>query len=116
MANFPEVRHFKESSNQDNNNIKLLPVRADKGPMIATIDEKLASTKSSLTLTQLVQDELLLGSLEARNLEESSNQDDNYVRLSPVKASKRPKISVTNRKPISGKLLSASTKLALEMG
>ena len=66
--------------------------------------------------TKLVQDELLPDSLEARILEDSSDQDDNNVKLPPVRAGKGPRTAAANGKPASGKLSSASTKLALEIG
>lgn len=54
--------------------------------------------------------------LEARSFKNNSDQKDNDVRLPFVRADKKPKISSTNRKPASNKLLSASTKFALEIG
>ena len=69
-----------------------------------------------LVSTKLVQDELLPGSLEARSLEDSSDQDDDDVTLPLVRAGKGPRTAAANGKPASGKLLSASTKLALGIG
>ena len=48
-----------------------------------------------------------------RSLEDSSNQDNNNVRLPPVRAGKRLTTVTANRKLASSKLSSASTKLAL---
>ena len=58
----------------------------------------------------------MLGSPEAKSLKDSSDQDDDNVKLSPMRASKGPKTVVANEKPASGKLLSTSTKLALGIG
>ena len=66
-----------------------------------------------MTSTKLVQDELPPFSPEAKSLDNSSDQDDNDVRLLFVRADKRPRIATANGKPASGKLLSALTKLAL---
>ena len=88
-------------------------MRAGKGLRIAAANEKPASSKLLSASTKLVQDELLPGSPEARSLKNSSDQDDNDVRLSTMKAGKGPKTTTTNRKPVSGKLSSASTKLTL---
>ena len=53
---------------------------------------------------------------EAGSLEDSGNQDDDDVRLLPVRAGKGPRTAAANRKPTSGKLSSALTKLALGIG
>ena len=91
-------------------------MRAGKGPRTAAANEKPASGKLLSALPKLVQDELLPGSLEARSIKDSSDQDDDDVRLPPVRAGKRPRTAATNGKPVSGKLSSASTKLALRIG
>ena len=69
-----------------------------------------------LVSPKLVQDELPPGSPKARSLEDSSDQDDNDVRLPPLRADKGPKTTAANEKPASKKLLLASTKLALRIG
>ena len=91
-------------------------MRAGKGPRTAAANGKPASDKLLLASTNLVQDELSLGSTEARSLEDSSDQDDDDIRLPPVRAGKGPKTAAANGKPASGKLSSASTKLALGIG
>ena len=88
-------------------------MRVDKGLKIAAANRKPASGKLSLTLTKLVQDELPPGSPKVRSLKDSSNENDNNIRLPFIRVSKGPSIIAANRKPASGKLLSASTKLAL---
>ena len=88
-------------------------MRAGKGPRTAAANGKPASGKLSSASTKLVQDELPPGSPEARSLEDSSNQDDDDVRLPPVRAAKGPKTAAANRKPGRGKLSLASTKLVL---
>lgn len=55
----------------------------------------------------------MFGIPEARHLEAVSNQDDDDVRLLPVKKNKKPRTEATNGKPMSGKLLSTLTKLVL---
>ena len=91
-------------------------MRAGKGPRTAAANRKLAIGKISSASTKLVQDEILFSSQEARSLEDSSDQDDNDVRLPPVRAGKGPRTAAANGKPASGKLSSASTKLALGIG
>ena len=91
-------------------------MRAGKRPRTAAANGKPASSKLSSASTKLVQDELPSGSPEARSLEDSSNQDDNDVKLPPVRAGKGPRTAAANEKPASGKLSSTSTKLALEIG
>ena len=91
-------------------------MRAGKGPRTAAANGKPASGKLLSASTKLVKDELPPGSPEARSLEDSSDQDDNNVRLSPVRAGKRPRTAAANGKPANSKLLSASTKLALGIG
>lgn len=91
-------------------------MRAGKGPKTAVANRKLASGKSLLESSKLVQDELTPGSPEVRNLENSSDQNVDNIRLPPVKASKRPKIGTVNRKPASSKLSLALTKVALRIG
>ena len=91
-------------------------MRAGKGPRTAAANGKLASGKLLSASTKLVRDELPPGSPEARSLEDSSNQDDNDVRLPLVRADKGPRTATANEKPASGKLSSASTQLALGIG
>ena len=91
-------------------------MRVGKGPKTATANGKPASGKLLLASTKMVQDKLLPGSLEARSLKNSSEQDDNNVKLSPIKAGKGPRTAAANEKPASGKLLLALTKLALGFG
>ena len=85
-------------------------------PRTAAANGKPANGKLLSASTKLVQDELLPGSPEAKSLEDSNNQDDNNVRLLPVKVSKRPRTVAANGKSVSGKLSSVSTKLALGIG
>ena len=66
--------------------------------------------------TKLVQNKLLPGSSKARSLKNSSDEDDDDVRLSPIRIDKKPRTSAANGKPASGKLLLASTKLFLGIG
>lgn len=47
----PKARSLKNSSDQDYNNVRLLLVRANKGPKTSAVNEKLASNKLSLALT-----------------------------------------------------------------
>ena len=91
-------------------------MRAGKRPRTTATNGNPTSGKLLLASTKLVQDELLPDSLEARSLEDSSNQDDNNIRLPPMKAGKRPRTAAANEKPASGKLSSASIKLALRIG
>ena len=91
-------------------------MKAGKKPRTAAVNGKPASGKLLLASTKLGLDKLLLASSEARSLEDSSDQDDNNVRLPFVRAGKSLKTAAANRKPVSGKLLLASTKLALEIG
>ena len=91
-------------------------MRAGKGPRTAAANGKPASGKLLSASTKLVQDELPPGSPEARSLEDSSDQDDDDVRLPPVRVGKRPRTAAANEKPASGKLLLTSTKLALRIG
>ena len=91
-------------------------MRAGKGPRTAAANGKPASDKLLSASTKLVQDQQPPGSPEARSLEDSSDQDDNDVRLPPVMAGKGPRTAAANRKPASGKLSLASTKLALGIG
>ena len=91
-------------------------MRVDKGPKIAAANGKPASSKLLSASTKLVQDELPFGFPEARSLEDSSDQDDDDVKLPPLKAGKGPRTIAANGKPVSSKLLLASTKLALGIG
>ena len=91
-------------------------MRAGKGPKTAATNGKPASGKLLSASTKLVQDELPPGSPEARSLEDSSNQNDNDVKLPLVNAGKGPRTAAANGKPANGKLSSASTKLALGIG
>ena len=79
---------------------------------IAT-NKKPVSDKLLSATTKLVQDKLPPGSPEAWSLEDSSNKDDNDIRLLPVRAGKGPRTAAANRKPASGKLLLTLIKLAL---
>ena len=108
-----KARHLEKSSDQDDNDVRLPPVRAGKGPRTAAANEKPASGKLLSASTKLVYDELPPSSPEAKSLEDSSDQNDNHVKLSPVRAGKGPRTTAANGKPASGKLSSASTKLAL---
>ena len=90
-------------------------MRAGKRPRIAATNGKPTSGKLLLASTKPVQDKLPLNSLEVRSLENSSDQDDNDIRLPPIRAGKGPRIAATNEKPASGKLSSASNKFALEI-
>lgn len=56
------------------------------------------------------------GSLKAKSHKNSSNKDDNDIRLLPIKAGKKPRIVATNRKLGSGNLSSTLTKLVLGIG
>ena len=91
-------------------------MRAGKGPRTVAANGKPASGKLSSTSPKLVQDELPPDSLEARSLEDSSNQDDDDIRLPLMRVGKRPRTAAANEKPASGKLLLTSTKLALRIG
>ena len=88
-------------------------MRAGKGPRTAAANGKPASGKLLSASTKLIQDKLPPGSPEAGSLEDSSDQDNDDVRLPPVRAGKGPRTAAANGKPASGKLSSASTKLAL---
>ena len=112
----PNARHLEEGSKQDDNDVRLPPVRVGKEPRIAVADEKLASGKLLSASTKLVQDELLPGSSKARSLEDSSDQDEDDIRLQHVRAGKGPKTAAVNKKPASGKLSSVSTELVLGIG
>ena len=81
--------------------------------MTIAANEKPVSGKLWLVSTKLVQDELPLGSSKDGSLEDSSDQDDNDVKLPFMKEGKRLGTASVNGKPVSGKLLSTSTKLAL---
>lgn len=89
---------------------------AGKNSKTAAANEKLASGKLLLASTKLVQDQLPLGSLKAKSCEDSSNQDDNHVKLPPMKAGKEPRTAVAIEKSASRKLLSTSTNFVLEIG
>ena len=116
MPDSPEARHLEEGSDQVDNDVRLPPVRAGKGPKTTAANGKPASGKLLSASTKLVQDKLSPGSSEARSLEDSSDQDDDDVRLSPMRVGKGPRTTAANGKPASGKLSSASTKLALGIG
>ena len=90
--------------------------KAGKEPRTAAANGKPVSGKLSLVSTKLVQDELPPGSPKARTLEDSSDQNDNDVRLPLVKANIGLKTAAANGKLVNGKLSSASTKLALKIG
>ena len=90
-------------------------MRADKGPRTAAANRKPASGKLSSALTKLVQDELPPGFSKARSFVDSSDQDDNDVRLTPLRAGKGSKTTTANEKPVNGKLLLALTKLTLRI-
>lgn len=75
----------------------------------------MVNDKLFLASIKLVQDKLLSGSPEARNLENSSDQDDNNIRLLPLKKSKKLKIETINEKSANSKLSSILTKLALKI-
>ena len=49
----PEARSLKDSSKQDDNDVRLPSVRADKGPKTAAANGKLASGKLSSVSTKL---------------------------------------------------------------
>ena len=91
-------------------------MRAGKRLKTAAANGKPASGKLLSASTKLVQDELLPNSPKAKNLENSSNQNNDNVRLLPIRAGKVPKTAAVNGKLGSGKLLSALTKPALEIG
>ena len=91
-------------------------MRVSKRPRIAATNEKPVSSKLSSVLTKLVQNELLLGSLETKSLEDSSNKDDNNIKLPPVRVGKKLRTIAANRKPASDKLSLKLTKLALRIG
>lgn len=67
--------------------------------------------------TKLIQDKLLvlLGSREAKNLQDNNNQDDNYIKLPSVKGNKRPKTEATKGELVNSKLLIALIKFALKI-
>ena len=90
-------------------------MRLGKGPRPATGNRILASGKLLLASTKLVQDKLPPGSLEAKSREDSSDQDDNNIRLPSVRAGKGPKTTAANGKLVSNKLSSASTKFFLRI-
>lgn len=69
-----------------------------------------------LASTKLVQDKLPLDSPKAKNLENSSNQNDNNVKLLPIKRNKRLRIKAANRKLANDKLALTLTKLVLKIG
>ena len=116
QPNSLEARHLEEGSEQDDNDIRLPLVRVGKGPRTIVANGKRANSKLSLILTKLVEDELLLDFLEARNLKDSNNKDDNNIKLSLVRSDKRPKTTAANGKPASSKLSSVLTRLTLRMG
>ena len=89
-------------------------MKAGKGTRTAVANRKPANSKLLLASTKLVQEKLLPGSSKARNFEDSYNQNDNDIKLLPVKAGEKPRTIVTNVKPVSDKLLLTSTKLTLE--
>ena len=91
-------------------------MRVSKGSKTAATNEKPPRGKLLSALTKLVQDELLPNFPETRSLKDSSNQDDNDVKLPPMRMGKGPRTSAANEKPASGKLLSTSTKLTLGIG
>ena len=73
-------------------------MRVDKGPGTAVPNRKPTNGKLSSASTKLVQDKLSPGSPEARSLEDSSKQDNNDVRLLPMRAGKGPRTTATNKK------------------
>lgn len=111
-----EARYFEKSSNQNDNDVRLLSMRVDKRPKIVATNEKPASGKLLSTSIKLVQDKLLPGFLKAKNLKNSSDQDDNNIRLPPVRADKGPRTTIANRKPGNGKLSLVLTKLVIRIG
>ena len=109
----PEARYLEKGSDQDDNDIRLPPVRVGKGPKTAAANGKPVGSKLSSASTKLVRDELLPGSLEARSLKDNNDQDDDDVKLLPVRAGKGPRIATANGKPASAKLSLTSIKLVL---
>ena len=116
MPDSLEVRHLEENSNQDDNNVRLPPVKTSKEPRRAATNGKSVNNKLSLALTKLVWDKLSLGFPKGRSLEDNSDQDDDNIKLLPKKAGKWPKIAAANEKLVNGKLLLILTKLALKIG
>ena len=90
-------------------------MRVSKGPRTAAANAKPASGKLSSASSKLVQNELSPGSPEAVSLENNSNQDDDDVKLPPMREGKGPRIAAAKGKPAKGKLLSTSTKLGLRI-
>ena len=90
-------------------------MKASKRPKTATTNEKPVSSKLLLASTKLVPDELLPSSSKVRSLENSSNQNDNDIRLPLLRADKRLRTTATNGKPVSGKLSLTLTKLPLRI-
>lgn len=108
--------HFKKGSNQNDNNVRLPTIKADKRPRAIAANEKLTNNKLLLASTKLVQDKLLFNSAEAKSVKNSSNHDDNDIRLLPIRVGKWPMIAAANRKAANSKLLLALTKLGLGIG
>ena len=79
-------------------------MRLGKGPKTAAANGKSASGKLLSASTKLVQDKLPPSSLKAKNLEDSSDQDNNDVRLLLVRVGKGPRTAAANGKLASGKL------------
>ena len=115
MPNSLKARYLEDNSNKNDNNGRLPLVKIDEGLKGAVVNKKPATGKLLLVSKKLIKDELLPGSLEVRSFEDSSNQDDNDVRLLPVRVGKKSKTVTANGKPASSKLLLASTKLVLEI-
>ena len=73
-----------------------------KGPRTTAANGKPASGKLLSVSPKLVQDELPPSSPEAKSLEDSSDQDDDNVRLPPVRAGKKLRTAAANGKPANG--------------
>lgn len=85
--------------------------------MLKTViaNRKLSRKRLSLALTKLTQDNLLLRLPETKSFKDSSNWNNNNIRLSFVRADKKSKTVATNKKLISDKLLSTLIKLVLRI-
>lgn len=64
-----KVQHFKNNSNQNDNNVWLSLIEPNKEIKIIAAYKRLASSKLLLALTKPVQDKLLLCFLKAKHFE-----------------------------------------------
>lgn len=111
-----KARYLEDSSNQYDNDVRLPLVKESKRSQTATANKKLTSSKQLFVSTRLIADKLPPNFSKVRHLKDSSDQNDNDVRLLSMRRNKKVKTKAAiNKKPVNSKLLSVSTKLTLRI-